>query len=69
MYIENGNIINIVNATFEECYSNEFQPMSGFVSLANLINEVHFTNSNFMHNRVKNVKILQNKLPSEKILI
>lgn len=38
LYIENANAIQLQNITFEENYSNEYEPSSGMITLSSLIN-------------------------------
>lgn len=69
LYIENANAVNLQNITFEDNYSNEFEPSSGMVTLSNLINEVYISNSLFKNNNLKNIRLISNKLPTDLISI
>lgn len=69
LYIENANAVQLHNITFEENYSNEFEPSSGMMTLSSLINEVYISNSLFKHNNLKNIRLISNKLPTDLISI
>lgn len=69
IYIENANAVNLQNVTFEENFSNEFEPSSGMVTLSSLINEVYISNSLFKNNNLRNIRLISNKLPTDLISI
>lgn len=69
LYVENANKINLVDATYEGNYCNEFEPSSGMLTLSSQINEVYISNSIFKNNNLKNIRLISNKLPTDLISI